>query len=479
MRKSLWFFLSSILLFLTGCLGQGQGNDLTGPFAPILGIVDIILIKLPANMDSNKALVHFIIWLLVFAVVYTGVDKVFNKDGKRKGTSILISVILSIMGTIAIPNAFIQEIFRLYSSIFTWVLVLVPGLVGIYIAQTKFKGDNFASKGARVVIIAMLTYAYFVLLNNVAASAGVGLYELDISTVLTYGMGILSLLLLYYFVILFAGIGSWGKGSGGGGGFKGAKNAFDGMEDKFETEKKRRKELEEEMSTADKIESDLDHIKSKLEGFTASGWEDIAKLEKDVNALSAVVTKYGAQLMTNPKIQEYIHTVLKDLEKNKTVLDDVLNKMSVGVKRFEAEFTALDTINKKMLSSAGFKNLMTPGGDEKRKADTVKVITELSENLKKVGEVIASLGAEIVSLKSSESNLVKVINVAFGKLKDGDVEGAKASLSAAANSVSKLNELFKQVKNYESLEEKYLNQVKSKSRQVQGDIISLFNANKK
>jgi len=437
---------------------------------------------LPENLDSQQALVKFLIWLLVFTVIYTGVDKVFNKDGKRKGTSLTISAVVSIMGVIMIPNAFIKEIFTLYSDIVTWALVIAPGLVGVFIAQTKFKGEDFANKGARVIVIALLLYAYTTLgANAVAQSTGIGT-TLNMGAILSYGTTILSILLAIYLFGVIKSIGKFGSGTSSGsgsGGFGGAEGAIKGMSSNAKDTVKNRAKIEDDWSTEEKIESDMEHISAELEGFTASGWEDIGKLEKDVNALSAVVSKYGGQMNTNSKLKEYLLTVLKDLEKNKTVLDDIVVKISADLIRFKGEVDYMTQVMNKMFDSNNFKTFMLDAStDDRTKGEIVSIQTNSNRLIQKAQSALQALQDSENNLKSDNTNFVKLINGAFVKLQEVHVEDAKKDLSSAAVLVSDLKSTFDKMKQLENLEGKYIGELRKGSRRVQSLMAALLDSAK-
>jgi len=127
-KRSLLFVF---LLFLTGCTKPEQ--------LPLFNWLQELVEKAGLGQlsaaDNEIWILKLFVFVLAYAIIYFGVDTVLNRNkyglSKNKGSIIVISFVVSLLGVLLIPNSFILAVFEQYSLLFAIILILVPLIAGV------------------------------------------------------------------------------------------------------------------------------------------------------------------------------------------------------------------------------------------------------------------------------------------------------------------------------------------------------------
>jgi len=169
--------------------------------------------------EANTAaiiLFKFLIWILTFAIVFFGVTKLFQEDrfktvaSKNKNLPIVISLVISLLGTLMIPNLWIIRIFETYSTIFGIAIALAPAIGGIAInyqvLSDKDKGEKELNPRLkhflRGIIYLLILYVYGTLILSSLAQIDNPIYNFFYQFgALGLGFLILLMILEFFFAI--------------------------------------------------------------------------------------------------------------------------------------------------------------------------------------------------------------------------------------------------------------------------------------
>lgn len=131
-----------VLLFLTGC----TKSDQLPLFNWLQELVEKAGVGQLGSGDNEIWILKLFLFVLAYALIYFGVDTVFNRNkygtAKNKGSIIVISFIVSLLGVLLIPNSFVLAVFEQYSLMFAIGLILMPLIAGVavyYEAVSKSK----------------------------------------------------------------------------------------------------------------------------------------------------------------------------------------------------------------------------------------------------------------------------------------------------------------------------------------------------
>jgi len=118
-----------------------------------------------AESGDQIFIVYFkiILFFLVFTVLYWSGQKVFHEQPKIAGT---VAFIISLASVILLPGHFIILIFNTYSIIIGYAFILLPVIVGLFLAY-KFADEKKSEhphlkrllKGIIFIVIAILTFS--------------------------------------------------------------------------------------------------------------------------------------------------------------------------------------------------------------------------------------------------------------------------------------------------------------------------------
>ena len=93
----------------------------------------VTLEKLIEGTDEvAKFWARFLVWILLFATIYFGAGFVF-KDNKR--VAVVVSIVISLMGTLLIPYSILVNIFQTYGLVAGIIVWTIPLAAGMFIAH--------------------------------------------------------------------------------------------------------------------------------------------------------------------------------------------------------------------------------------------------------------------------------------------------------------------------------------------------------
>ena len=93
----------------------------------------VTLEKLIEGTDEvAKFWARFLVWILLFATTYFGAGFVF-KDNKR--IAVVVSIVISLMGTLLIPYSILVNIFQTYGLVAGIIVWTIPLAAGMFIAH--------------------------------------------------------------------------------------------------------------------------------------------------------------------------------------------------------------------------------------------------------------------------------------------------------------------------------------------------------
>jgi len=126
---------SNVVFAQDGGLGEGLGG-VAETISDLFGFIPDVLSldKLTGASPDTLALfwAKFLIWLLLFAALYYGANKVFV-DSKR--VAVIVALAISFMGALLIPEKIVVDIFQTYGLAAGFIVWFIPVVAGLFIAH--------------------------------------------------------------------------------------------------------------------------------------------------------------------------------------------------------------------------------------------------------------------------------------------------------------------------------------------------------
>src|SRR3989338_2908106 len=368
---------------------------------PIENFFVFLFESLPEGVRSDSlfaiAFFKFLIWILVFAVMFASIKKVFH-DNTRIATS--IALVMSLIGVIMIPNRFITIIFELYAIVIAILVIGLPVLLIWFFNREIFGKEGHGWTKGLVFILA----AALIMLVASALSSGTsgGIYYsiadwMEIGAVALFIMGI---------IMFFDGAGGMVKG-----GTK-HKEEKEAKKEEEETEKEEHDEKKEEadiealadmnLSEFNRNKKTLENLEKILKILTAPGYN---------SARGAEVIKALKRIGKNEKNIEK----MENWEKELFVKFENLKKDEYKHLREGDEI--LDALEKQCLKSTARRKLR--GAYQK-----IEAYEQLLKE--RFGQLIQSeneIRQLFIQLRQTETDFLGRIQEAINLLENGDLKG--------------------------------------------------------
>ncbi|MBN1503348.1 hypothetical protein JW930_07450 [Candidatus Woesearchaeota archaeon] len=207
---------------------------------------------------DNEIYFKILIWLLVFTLIrYSARRWVFKeKDGSR--TANIVALIISLMGTLLLPNEVIRFLFVEYSTIVGLALTLVP-VVALFLLQSRFSDKTPGWS--------FLRFLMFLALGLVTLSIAELHVRTGDSTISTEFATWLDFAGSIFLIGALVSLGQWlggafgGKGAAAGDAGKGGGGLLDKLKD---WQKKREERKEAGLPDEERFEKHLNRIMTYL-----------------------------------------------------------------------------------------------------------------------------------------------------------------------------------------------------------------------
>ncbi len=416
---------------------------------PIENFFVFLFEALPEGVQGDElfaiAFFKFLLWIAVFAVMYSALKKAFSGENN---VVIAISLIMSLAGVLLIPNAFIIVIFELYAILISILIIVLPLLLVWFLNKKLFgNGENGKmhgwAKGLVYIGVAILITFFSVALAE--ATLGTGIYGelgrwMEIAAIILLFMGI---------IMFFEEIGDTIKGPGKGGIY----NPKKGEEKINDLNKFEVAEINDERKVLEHLEK-LDEIQNYLIGKQDSldaGLLDEEKERKKI--LRDLKENYAIQFANLLKRfavfrQAYENGQFKDSAKAKEYIEQYEQRLQqVG--------ELLENLTARLLQ------LVQQGK---------KVVDAEIQNDKKEEEVekekIHDLDREIDDMKQQEKIVMK-------KVKEAKKNGDGVTVDKSIKDVKQIEQVLSALKNQEKQEKKKRKDTDEMAKQEKKEKVAL------
>lgn len=230
----------------------------------------------------------FLVWILLFAALYFGASVVF-KDNKR--IAVVVSIVISLMGTLLIPSSILVNIFQTYGLVAGIVVWTIPLVAGMYIAH------KFENPFARAIIYGTAAWILFSINETIVKAQGV------LNTKFPFFGLLLAVVIILFFWNLGAifgmvggggigsavgGIGNWLTGRGGDG--------RDDDEGDGHRESHRERQTEREERRLEDLEQELEQREDDLRRVIEENRDDEIERLRAIAGLIAELDEVQIQL---------------------------------------------------------------------------------------------------------------------------------------------------------------------------------------
>ena len=213
-RKKVFLLVVSLVLMMglfsnVASAAEGDASGLGSAFDTIRQLFAFLpdLITMEKLLGKDAAAIFwakFLVWVLLFATIYFGASFVF-KDNKR--IAVIVAIVISLMGTLLIPNSILVNIFQTYGLVAGIIVWVIPVAAGMFIAH-KVTLPFF-----RALIYGTAAWILFSINETVVKEKGFA------NTSFPYFGLLLAVVILLFFWNLFAIFGGEGGGEGARGWF--------------------------------------------------------------------------------------------------------------------------------------------------------------------------------------------------------------------------------------------------------------------
>ena len=404
---------------------------------------------LPEGIRSGDdlAIVYFklLLWIFVFAVMYTGAKKVFHDQNR---VAVMLALVLSLTTVIMISNSFVKTIFELYAGLISVLLALLPLLVILYFNKKIFPEKNAWSGWAKGLVFIFAAMVVLFLSVSIAESTSVDIY-LDLAG----WMEIAAVVLLFMGIIMFFwGASGMVKGDYQKGNVKGmnpntdlskgkedVSNVDKDIENLNELDKRIKEEIRELDSKTKILDSERTELKRKinelikeysnfyarytafLATYQRGDFTDNAKAKKSLGAYENKLKGIEASLVSlaeklgeedRGEINEILKTTKKDIERN-SVLNKEIQSEAREIAHYEEELKKLEEEKQRAKGRRDNKKVK----DIERRIESVKgnlnakraVIKRDSKKRGKVQEAIEKEKIAIRELSEEERDADKLV----------------------------------------------------------------------
>jgi len=299
-RKKVFLLVVSLVLmmslFSNVASAQKDQGGLGSAFDTIRQLFGFLpeLITMEKLLGEDAAAIFwakFLVWLLLFAAIYFGASFVF-KDNKR--IAAVVAIVISLMGTLLIPNSILFNIFQTYGLVAGIIVWIIPVAAGMFIAH---KVEN---RFLRALIYGTAAWILFSINETVVKEKGFA------NTSFPYFGLLLAVVVILFFWNL---IGIFGGGAGqeaAGGWFADrGRDAWDwatrrpegdeGLLGRFRRRREPRTAEEEQrlVDEAQRVRENIENIERDLERHlrTAEELELLRQLAELIKQLDAVQTE--------------------------------------------------------------------------------------------------------------------------------------------------------------------------------------------
>jgi len=157
MKKKLLYFSAMLVSFIsflaTSVFAAGKGiGGILGSMLEEGGLFHFILVKLPAT-DAGARLVF---GLLILTILYGVAQLVLGRYSKN--LRLMISIMMAIIASVAMPQALLTQISFLWGGIFYAIFIGIPVLGGFYLLFTTFKEPTRGNYAIKMGITGILLY---------------------------------------------------------------------------------------------------------------------------------------------------------------------------------------------------------------------------------------------------------------------------------------------------------------------------------
>ncbi|MCK5283367.1 MAG: hypothetical protein KAK00_08225 [Nanoarchaeota archaeon] len=349
---------------------------------------------LPEGIRSGDdlAIVYFklLLWIFVFAVMYTGAKKVFHDQNR---VAVMLALVLSLTTVIMISNSFVKTIFELYAGLISVLLALLPLLVILYFNKKIFPEKNAWSGWAKGLVFIFAAMVVLFLSVSIVESTSVEIY-LDLAG----WMEIAAVVLLFMGLIMFfEGAGGMVKGKYPGAGEK----LWDNIRNRPNSpEGKKERGLEKKENKINKEIIELQYY-------------GIHNIEKTITYLEnfADFLKKGIFTESEKKESQKALKRLYNRERHNIEIEEISKRLVVQEEKIEK---------------------MKKNSDE---------TNEEGKKLRMMFEII-------VNIKNLETNFMKSIEKCLGYIKKNNFANAFGEINYAREDKRKQLEDYNKLKNY-------------------------------
>ncbi|MBU0614961.1 MAG: hypothetical protein KJ601_02615 [Nanoarchaeota archaeon] len=144
--------LAALLTSIPAVMAQDIGSTVGRFMYKIFGWVFVDVSGSLGDRTVEFAM-RFLIWLLLFALFFFGVSKVFQS---KKNIQVTVAACLSLMGAILIPTAVLIRLLKTYGGVTVILLFGIPIAAILYINKFAFPGMARAECALKAVSIYLL-----------------------------------------------------------------------------------------------------------------------------------------------------------------------------------------------------------------------------------------------------------------------------------------------------------------------------------
>ncbi len=156
------FFLTTLFTLLTPTFAAGQPPWLQGPVGQFL---QYVFGNEQYWFDSGVFMLKFLLFFVVFIILYVFIRRMPHQFEEKHAA--MLSLILSLIFTVAIPSNLVTIIYQEYSTLIAVIFILLPiALVFLFLILEKAIREGFENKAALATLYLLATAVLYVIATS-------------------------------------------------------------------------------------------------------------------------------------------------------------------------------------------------------------------------------------------------------------------------------------------------------------------------